>query len=501
MTVYSINLGIGWASSGVEYAQAYRAQIFRELQQSAKFIFTDLFQNENLQHFTSNIGFKDEEVLWLYSFFTDIKTAPTTFSKEDLEATFTNPVLRTESGHKLIRYYFNDEFYMNASLCGDEEQFVQRVEFVVNGNLIRKDYYSYTRVFSEFYAPVNDTAQLYQRQFFNEDGSLAYEEQIYNQKSIYRFTDRILNGKEALVAYMLECLHLTAQDILLLDRATGIGQAVFAHKGKAKLAVVIHAEHYNAKGTDEYNILWNNYYEYQFTNAHLVDAFIASTEKQKEVLEQQFETYTRHKPHIYAIPVGSLDQLRRPDGERQSYSMMTSSRLAGEKHIDWLVSAVIEAKKELPELSFDIYGEGGERRKLTEMIEKAGAQDYITLKGHQNLADVYKNYEIYLAASTSEGFGLTLMEAVGSGLPLIGLDVPYGNQTFVVDGKNGFLIPRPDSDDPAYMTKAFADKIIEYYKQDRQQEAQAYSYGIAEKFLHEQLAQLWTKFVEEVSND
>ncbi len=27
MTVYNINLGIGWASSGVEYAQAYRAKI------------------------------------------------------------------------------------------------------------------------------------------------------------------------------------------------------------------------------------------------------------------------------------------------------------------------------------------------------------------------------------------------------------------------------------------------------------------------------------------
>ena len=31
MTVYNINLGIGWASSGVEYAQAYRAKIFQEM--------------------------------------------------------------------------------------------------------------------------------------------------------------------------------------------------------------------------------------------------------------------------------------------------------------------------------------------------------------------------------------------------------------------------------------------------------------------------------------
>ena len=42
-------------------------------------------------------------------------------------------------------------------------------------------------------------------------------------------------------------------------------------------------------------------------------------------------------------------------------------------------------------------------------------QDYIHLKGHANLEKIYKNYEVYLSASTSEGFGLTLMEAIGSG--------------------------------------------------------------------------------------
>lgn len=85
MTVYNINLGIGWASSGVEYAQAYRASIFRELQIPAKFIFTDMFQVENIQHYTSNIGFEDNEIIWLYSYFTDVKIAPSTYPKEQLE--------------------------------------------------------------------------------------------------------------------------------------------------------------------------------------------------------------------------------------------------------------------------------------------------------------------------------------------------------------------------------------------------------------------------------
>ena len=39
MTVYNINLGIGWASSGVEYAQAYRSTIFKNTGIKAKFVF------------------------------------------------------------------------------------------------------------------------------------------------------------------------------------------------------------------------------------------------------------------------------------------------------------------------------------------------------------------------------------------------------------------------------------------------------------------------------
>ena len=47
--VYNFNLGIGWASSGVEYAQAYRAKVLREIGQEAKFVFTEMFPKDNIQ--------------------------------------------------------------------------------------------------------------------------------------------------------------------------------------------------------------------------------------------------------------------------------------------------------------------------------------------------------------------------------------------------------------------------------------------------------------------
>lgn len=501
MTIYNINLGIGWASSGVEYAQAYRAKVFRELGIPAKFIFTDMFQTENLQHFTRNIGFQDEEIIWLYSYFTDVKVAPTTYTRQQLEESFSWPIKQIETGNQLVRYHVEgQDLYINAAVCGEESQYVQRVEYVSKGKLLRKDYYSYTKIFSEYYTPKEDTPQLYQRSFFNEDGSVAYEEIQQGKSSIFCFKDRICQSKEELIAYMLETLQLTSQDIILLDRSTGIGQAIVQYRGAAKLAVVIHAEHFSVKGTNEDNILWNNYYEYQFTNADKIDAFITSTQKQKEVLEEQFQRYTAHRPKIYVLPVGSLETLRRPETARKPYGLITGSRLASEKHIDWLVQAVILARKTLPNLTFDIYGEGGERHKLMQLIESHQAADYIQLKGHQHLSEIYQNYELYLTASTSEGFGLTLMEAVGSGLPLIGLDVPYGNQTFVEDGKNGYLIQRQDPDDGQKMALAFAEKICRYYSEMDQEQAQATSYRVADRFLHQRLEAMWQQFVKEMSD-
>ena len=90
MTVYNINLGIGWASSGVEYAQAYRAQLLRNIHQPAKFVFMDMILADNIQHLTENIGFKNDEIIWLYSHFTDKQKTYFTAKKVNICANHAN---------------------------------------------------------------------------------------------------------------------------------------------------------------------------------------------------------------------------------------------------------------------------------------------------------------------------------------------------------------------------------------------------------------------------
>ena len=105
MTVYNINLGIGWASSGVEYAQAYRSTIFKNTGIKAKFVFMDMFLQDNLSDLTRNMGFADEDIIWLYSYFTDLKIAPTTYTVKDLEKEIPYDITRREINGKVVKLF------------------------------------------------------------------------------------------------------------------------------------------------------------------------------------------------------------------------------------------------------------------------------------------------------------------------------------------------------------------------------------------------------------
>ena len=495
--IYNFNLGIGWASSGVEYAQVYRAKMLRNIGAEAKFVFTDMFPRDNIQHMTENIGFLDSEIIWLYTFFTDCKIAPVSFTLKDLEKTFSKKEYSFSRNGNIVKYIFagNNNFY-TVYMVNDTDDLVHRVEIVANGALIRKDYYTYCRIYSEYYAPLDKKAHLYQRRFFNENGGVAYEEIIDGDRVMYQFPDKLLCSKEEFVGYMVSKLELTKDDVVIIDRTTGIGQTIIKNAGPARIGSIIHADHFSEGSTDDDYILWNNYYEYIFSQHKHVDFYVSATDAQNKLVREQFEKYMGVTPNVVTIPVGSLHELKMPVEERKKYSLITASRLATEKHVDWIVEAVAEARKTLPEITLDIYGKGGEEEKITKLIEKYQCGDCIKLMGQQNLEEVYKNYEVYIAGSTSEGFGLTLLEAVGSGLPIIGFDVRYGNQNFIDDGLNGYKIPVHDKMEKSERIQKMAECIVRIFTEADLESFHKHSYKKAENYLTSEVEKRWKNLLK-----
>ena len=157
--------------------------------------------------------------------------------------------------------------YYKAFLTDENSDLVQRVMIVSNGCLVRKDYYTYCRNYSEYYIPVNGHAHLYLRRFFNEDGSTAYEEIAEEDRVLYKFPDQLLYSREELLGYMMKRLNLTENDVVLLDVEPGmIEKAAFIQNAMpARLGLVMHADHFWNYYDD--HILWYGIYEYAFAHS------------------------------------------------------------------------------------------------------------------------------------------------------------------------------------------------------------------------------------------
>ena len=112
---------------------------------------------------------------------------------------------------------------------------------------------------------------------------MAYDEITDNDVVMYQFPDRLLCSKEELVGYLVSRLELTRRDVVIIDRTTGIGQTIIQNASPARIGIVIHADHFSEGGTDEAHILWNNYYEYAFSQAKHIKFYIASTDAQNRL--------------------------------------------------------------------------------------------------------------------------------------------------------------------------------------------------------------------------
>ena len=122
------------------------------------------------------------------------------------------------------------------------------------------------------------------------------------------------------------------------------------------------------------------------------------------------------------------------------------------------------------------------------MIRESGCSDYVHLCGFQNLGEVYQNYEAYLSASYGETFGITLLEAIGSGLSIVGFDLPYGMQVFVDEGKNGFKITDISA-------KGLAEGIIRLFKESDLEAFRRHSYKKAEGYLEAEVEKKWKEIL------
>ena len=484
MKVNSVNKGVGFASSGVEYAQKYRKELFENFDYNDYYIFLN-YLSKNITVYTDLLGYKNEQIIWIYNYLSHRTAQKSSYTVEMfIEALGTEHYEVLSQSESSIEIKVSNAQRYKLWLL--EPNLIDRVDYIVNGSLVHVSHYD------ESLNNVEDYVQgkLVKRTFYDCQGEKSYE-QFYdkNEIKVTYIDQQILFGKMAFYQYFFQQLQLEKKDAVIIDRPLDVVEGILpllVHQ--VRLFSVVHAEHYNESLSKGNHILWNNNYEYIFEHADAFEAIIVATNRQNQILSQQL----RKKTAIKTIPVCYINSISRKRSYKPS-SLITASRLATEKHIDVLIKAVAIAKEVIPELTLDIYGEGGERKKLEEIIQKLEVEDSVKLCGHQNLDEIYSGYSAYVSASTSEGFGLSLLEALGAGLPMIGVDVEYGNREFIENGKNGILFERVSLNE---MPEVLAKAIISFYEAHLDHSGRNISKQKAKAYLKNNVAKSWENLLE-----
>ena len=121
------------------------------------------------------------------------------------------------------------------------------------------------------------------------------------------------------------------------------------------------------------------------------------------------------------------------------------ARLVKVKGQEYILHAAKEILKVRPRTQFLIVGGGKEKDRLVDLAKRLDITASVFFTGSlKKVEDVLAIMDIFVfPAFWQEGFGLSILEAMVSGLPVVASNVG-GVYTLVKDNKTGFLVPAKD---------------------------------------------------------
>lgn len=180
------------------------------------------------------------------------------------------------------------------------------------------------------------------------------------------------------------------------------------------------------------------------------------------------------------------------DAYQVKYRISSVGRYAYQKGYDLLVDAWKIVQTKHPDWSLHIYGShDGDMGDYNKIESKIVNEDICNLYLHSVADDVcikYLESDFYVMSSRYESFGMTLIEAMSCGLPVVSFNCRYGPCSIVKDGTTGILVPQND-------VEKLADAICLIIEDEELRYRMGENARIeSKKYLPEKIMPLWHEF-------
>jgi glycosyltransferase involved in cell wall biosynthesis len=171
--------------------------------------------------------------------------------------------------------------------------------------------------------------------------------------------------------------------------------------------------------------------------ARRADLIIAvSRENSRDVVDQ----YGIPEERMRVIPNGV-----RPDRFHQARPegpvILFVGRLHQRKGVDHLLRAMPRVRERVPEARLLVAGSGERDAQLKALSKELGLDDSVEFLGFvpdDDLPDLYARSMVFTMPSLYEGFGIVMIEAMASSVPVVAFDTG-GAPEVIDDGVNGYL--------------------------------------------------------------
>ncbi len=139
---------------------------------------------------------------------------------------------------------------------------------------------------------------------------------------------------------------------------------------------------------------------------------------------------------------------RGAEGRDKPFTLFCNRSWEPRYGVDVLARAFVSVAKTNPGVRLLLLGGGSQSNRIRQILLGGGVMDLVHMPGQVSQTDLprwYHKADIYISPSHVDGSSVSLLEALGCGLPCLVSDIP-SNKEWVTDGENGWLFPDGDAD-------------------------------------------------------
>ena len=444
--IYLVGENVFTFNSGTEFSQFERLNAFNNNDKRAVLLlrnYNRMLSNEVKKH-----GLRQEDVINMYDYFQG--TVKTRRKEQSLRLLDSIPltdyhIVGIDNNYSNIEYKGKKigEIRVMPATVG----LVGSIEYYDSlGQTAVKEYWDW-RGFKSMVETYHPDGSVAMQQYLRQDGSPAIEvTHMYIGDKVLPTMWKLINYKgrdwqfrteDQLFTFFLNEINNQEPGTFISDRRT-LDSSVLNVENADKKISYLHSVPFKDYNRPQQGLM--DVYERAVNgeNGKEFDYVILPTQDQADEVAK----LTTAQSQVVAAPDSYVKAGKSKELGRE-INLVYVGRLATEKHTDDVIKAFKHISNKLPEAKLKLqgyFGSGEYEKELKELVKKLDLTDKVEFVAYDPAKQVLQDGTLFLNASHSEGFGMNMLEALASGIPVVTYASDYTRNNLIKDGVNGFNV-------------------------------------------------------------